>query len=166
MDLKEIVYIILILYILFLWLRIASIFLNVRMWVCEFVSCRGGMTWIPILVLTFLHSHILTLRIPTSLLAILQHDLSVKNILLDFSGSHSIAMCHFLQDEKSWKIFVFLFGGMNYSSYLCRRFSGARQFESKLSLRSLAKSLHHHLRLAEQTHRGPATGFSYDRGEG
>ena len=61
---------------------------------------------------------------------------------------------------------MILFGGVKYSSYLCRRFSGARQFESKLSLRSLAKSLHHHLRLAEQTHRGPATGFSYDRGEG
>ena len=56
------------------------------------------------------------------------------------SSSHSYAMCHLLQDEKSWKIFVILFGGMKYSSYLCRRFSGARQFESKLSLRSLAKS--------------------------
>ncbi len=38
--------------------------------------------------------------------------------------------------------------------------------ESKLSLRSLAKSLHPDTRLAEQSHRGPATGFSYDRGEG
>ena len=44
--------------------------------------------------------------------------------------------------KKSWKIFVILFGGMRKSPYLCRRFSGARQFESKLSLRSLAKSLH------------------------
>ena len=68
--------------------------------------------------------------------------------------------------KKSWKIFAVLFGGMKYSSYLCRRFSGARQFESKLSLRSLAKSLQRKLRLAEQSHRGPATGFSYDRGEG
>ena len=68
--------------------------------------------------------------------------------------------------KKSWKIFVILFGGMRKSPYLCRRFSGARQFESKLSLRSLAKSLQRKLRLAEQIHRGPATGFSYDRGEG
>ena len=68
--------------------------------------------------------------------------------------------------KKSWKTVVILFGGMKYSSYLCRRFSGARQFESKLSLRSLAKSLHPDTRLAEQSHRGPATGFSYDRGEG
>ena len=30
----------------------------------------------------------------------------------------------------------------------------------------LQKSLHPDTRLAEQTHRGPATGFSYGRGEG
>ena len=73
---------------------------------------------------------------------------------------HIALLCAvFYKMKKGWKIFVILFGGMKYSSYLCRRFSGARQFESKLSLRSLAKSLHHHLRLAEQTHRGPATGF-------
>ena len=53
-------------------------------------------------------------------------------------------MCHSLQDEKKlenicgfiWKYEIFFV------------------------------PLHHHLRLAEQTHRGPATGFSYDRGEG
>ena len=75
-------------------------------------------------------------------------------------------MCQFCCDEKSWKIFVILFGGIKKSPYLCRRFSGARQFENKLSLRSLAKSLHRQLRPTEQFHRGPATGHSYDRGEG
>ena len=54
---------------------------------------------------------------------------------------------------------MILFGGMKYSSYLCRRFSGTRQFESKLSLRSLAKSLHPATRPAERLHRGPATGI-------
>ena len=60
------------------------------------------------------------------------------------SGSHSLAMCYSLQDEKSWKIFVILF--WRYEIFFV--------------------PLHHHLRLAEQSHRGPATGHSYGRGEG
>ena len=58
-----------------------------------------------------------------------------------YSVAHIALLCAiFSKTKKSWKIFVVLFGGMKYSSFLCRRFSGARQFESKLSLRSLAKS--------------------------
>ena len=38
-----------------------------------------------------------------------------------------------IRDKKSWKIFVILFGGIKKSMYLCRRFSGARQSENKLS---------------------------------
>ena len=80
---------------------------------------------------------------------------------------HIAMLCaHFAAMKKSWKIFVILFGGIKKSPYLCRRFSGARQFESKLSLRSLAKSLHPDTRPTEQFHRGPATGHSYDGGEG
>ena len=54
---------------------------------------------------------------------------------------------------------MILFGGIKNSPYLCSRFSGARQVESKLSLRSLAKSLHPATRPAERLHRGPATGI-------
>ena len=68
-------------------------------------------------------------------------------------------MCYFHSDKKSWKIFVILFGGIKNSPYLCSRFSGARQFESKFSLCSLAKSLRPVTRPAERLHRGPATGI-------
>ena len=66
-------------------------------------------------------------------------------------------MCYFHSDKKSWKIFVILFGGIKNSPYLCRRFSGARQFESKLSFALACKSLHPVTRPAERLHRGPAT---------
>ncbi len=68
-------------------------------------------------------------------------------------------MCYFHSDKKSWKIFVILFGGIKNSPYLCSRFSGARQFESKFSLRSIVQSLHPATRPAERLHRGPATGI-------
>ena len=68
-------------------------------------------------------------------------------------------MCYFHSDKKSWKIFVILFGGIKNSPYLCSRFSGARQFESKFSLCSLVQSLHRQLRPAEQFHRGSKTGI-------
>ena len=61
-----------------------------------------------------------------------------------FYGSHSFAMCHFLQDEKKLK---------NICDFIWR-------YEIK------CLTLHPDTRLAEQTHRWPATGFSYDRGEG
>ena len=66
-------------------------------------------------------------------------------------------MCYFHSDKKSWKIFVISFGGIKNSPYLCRRFSGARQFESKLSFALACKSLHPVTRPAERLHRGPAT---------
>ena len=68
-------------------------------------------------------------------------------------------MCYFHSDKKSWKIFVILFGGIKNSPYLCRRFSGARQFESKLSFALACKILHPATRPAERLHRGPATGI-------
>ena len=68
-------------------------------------------------------------------------------------------MCYFHSDKKSWKIFVILFGGIKNSPYLCRRFSGARQFESKLSFALACKTLHPATRPAERLHRGPATGI-------
>ena len=68
-------------------------------------------------------------------------------------------MCYFHSDKKSWKIFVILFGGIKNSPYLCSRFSGARQFESKFSLRSIVQSLHRQLRPAEQFHRGSKSGM-------
>jgi len=68
-------------------------------------------------------------------------------------------MCYFHSDKKSWKIFVVLFGGIKNSPYLCRRFSGARQFESKLSFALACKILHPATRPAERLHRGPATGI-------
>ena len=68
-------------------------------------------------------------------------------------------MCYFYSDKKSWKIFVILFGGIKNSPYLCRRFSGARQFESKLSFALACKILHPATRPAERLHRGPATGI-------
>ena len=80
---------------------------------------------------------------------------------------HIALLCAiFLRDKKSWKIFVILFGGIKNSPYLCSRFSGARQFESKFSLCSLVQSLHRQLRPAEQFHRGSKNGHTYDRGEG
>ncbi len=66
-------------------------------------------------------------------------------------------MCYFHSDKKSWKIFVILFGGIKNSPYLCRRFSGARQFESKLSFALACKILHPATRPAERLHGGPAT---------
>ena len=73
---------------------------------------------------------------------------------------HIALLCDiFLRDKKSWKIFVILFGGIKNSPYLCRRFSGARQFESKLSFALACKSLHPATRPAERLHRGPATGI-------
>ena len=66
-------------------------------------------------------------------------------------------MCYFHSDKKSWKIFVILFGGIKNSPYLCRRFSGARQFESKRSFALACKILHPATRPAERLHRGPAT---------
>ena len=68
-------------------------------------------------------------------------------------------MCYFHSDKKSWKIFVILFGGIKNSPYLCSRFSGTRQFESKFSLCSLVQPLHRQLRPAEQFHRGSKTGI-------
>ena len=68
-------------------------------------------------------------------------------------------MFYFHSDKKSLKIFVILFGGIKKSMYLCRRFSGARQFESKLSFALACKILHPATRAAERLHRGPATGI-------
>ena len=53
-------------------------------------------------------------------------------------------MCHSLQDEKKLE---------NICGFIWR-------------YEIFFVTLHHHLRLAEQSHRGPATGFSYDRSEG
>ncbi len=52
---------------------------------------------------------------------------------------------------------MILFGGIKNSPYLCRRFSGARQFESKLSFALACKILHPATRPAERLHGGPAT---------
>ena len=60
------------------------------------------------------------------------------------SSSHSFAMCYSLQDEK--------------------KLENIRDFIWRYEIKCL--TLHPVTRLAEQTHRGPATGRSYDKGEG
>ena len=103
---------------------------------------------------------------PLPTLATLQR-IQCKDYPKHVQNIHIALLCAiFLRDKKSWKIFVILFGGIKNSPYLCSRFSGARQFESKFSLCSLVQSLHRQLRPAEQFHRGSKNGHTYDRGEG
>ena len=75
-------------------------------------------------------------------------------------------MCYFHSDKKSWKIFVILFGGIKNSPYLCRRFSGARQFESKLSFALACKIFTPSYKTCGTTPQRACDGHTYDGGEG
>ena len=66
--------------------------------------------------------------------------------------------------KKSLKIFVILFGGIKKSMYLCRRFSGARQFDSKLSFALACKIFAPSYKTCGTTPQRACDGHTYDGG--
>ena len=67
--------------------------------------------------------YVLTFSFCTSPQYDFQNMLNCKVYSYCYSVAHIALLCAiFSKTKKSWKIFVVLFGGMKYSSYLCRRF--------------------------------------------